>query len=160
VSLRAKAWDAAGKRCFARTARAGGSELKARAAVVAAAAPLLGRSDDARGPSPGAAGALIGRLGTQPGDLVGHAALDAVVRDRAHAAVPLLAGAGMGRALAERLAGPRRRRDHIALGELVDQRPRFALQLALAAVERAVETRTNTWFFGPTRTEATTTSPS
>jgi hypothetical protein len=59
-----------------------------------------------------------------------------VARDRAHAAVPLLAGARVVRAFAERLARPRRRRDDVALGEPVAQVVRFALQLAFVAVER------------------------
>jgi hypothetical protein len=47
--------------------------------------------------------------------------LDAVARYGAHASVPPLAGARVGWALAERLARPRRRRDNVALGELVAQ---------------------------------------
>jgi hypothetical protein len=42
----------------------------------------------------------------------------------------------VGRALAERLVRPRRRRDDVALAELVAQLARLALQLAFAAVER------------------------
>src|SRR4051794_3883003 len=105
-------------------------------AVDAAAEPLLDLRHDRAGLSPRAARPIVGRLGPKPGDLAGHVLLDAVARDCAHGSVPLRPGARAVRALAERLARPRRRRDDVALGELVEQLARLALQLALTAVER------------------------
>src|SRR3954452_453344 len=100
-----------------------GSEFEARAAglaaiaVDAAAEPLLDLRGHDRGLSPGGTRPLIGRLRAAPRHLAGDVVLDAVARDGSHAAVPMLAGTRVVRALAEGVARPRGRCDDVALGE-------------------------------------------